>query len=129
MTSPKLHGPLERAAAEAVRNYLDALRTSRRPPGPRLTRRELQRRLAKIDFDLATQPPPMIQLRLLQERENLRERDSWQQREDAFIEVARTYSRRHGITDQTWRQMGVPPSVLRKARIPPGRRARQPTDT
>ena len=129
MTSPKFHGPLERAAAEAVRNYLDALRTARRPPGPHLTRRELQRRLAKIDLDLATQPPPMIQLRLLQERENLRERDSWQRREDAFIEVARTYSRRHGITDQTWRQMGVPPSVLRKARIPPGRRASQPTDT
>jgi hypothetical protein len=118
MRSSRLAGPLEQAAAEAVRNYLDALRSARRPTRRHLTRRELQQRLGKIDFELAVQPPPMIQLRLLQEREDLRELAQWQQREDAFVEVALTYSRRRGITHETWRQLGVPPGVLRRARIP-----------
>ena len=41
--------------------------------------------------------------------------------EDAFVEVARTYSRRHGISFATWREMGVPVTVLRRA----GLRARR----
>lgn len=118
MRSSRLAGPLEQAAAEAVRNYLDALRSARRPTRRHLTRRELQQRLSKIDFELAVQPPPMIQLRLLQERQDLRELANWQQLEDAFVEVALTYSRRRRITHETWRQLGVPPAVLRRARIP-----------
>jgi hypothetical protein len=118
MTDSRLGGPLEQAAAAAVRDYLDALRTAGHCPGPHLSRGELRKRLAKIDLDLAVQPPPMIQLRLIQERANLRARADWQRREDAFVEVALTYSRRHGITHETWRQVGVPAAVLRRARIP-----------
>jgi hypothetical protein len=118
MRSSRQAGPLEQAAAEAVRNYLDALRATQRPTRRHLTRRELQQRLNRIDLKLAIQPPPMIQLRLVQEREDLRELAKWQQLEDAFVEVALTYSRRHRITHETWRQLGVPPAVLRRARIP-----------
>jgi hypothetical protein len=118
MKSSRQAGPLEQAAAEAVRNYLDALRAAQRPTRRHLTRRELQQRLDKIDLQLTIQPPPMIQLRLIQEREDLRELAKWQQLEDNFVEVALTYSRRRRITHETWRQLGVPPAVLRRARIP-----------
>ena len=114
-------GPLEQAAAEAVRHYLDALRsgdelqTRTRPGGPP------QRRLAEIERELP-QAPPMRELRLLQERQDLLAAGTGvRQLEDAFVEVARTYSRRHGISFATWREMGVPVAVLRRA----GLRARR----
>ena len=119
MSRAPLGGPLDQAAGEAVRNYLDALQTARRPPGPHLTQAAIGRRLARIDSELAAGPPPMVQLRLVQERHDLHARAAWQQREDAFVQVASGYGRRHGITYDTWLEVGVPDSVLRRARIRP----------
>ena len=112
---------MERAAAEAVRHYLDALRAGSHVTTRHPSRRATQRRLAEIEVELAT-APPMRQLRLLQERHDLADRAKAQAQEDAFVEVARTYSRRHGISHDTWREMGVPAAVLRRAGI----RARRP---
>ncbi len=107
-------GPLEQAAAEAVRHYLDALRSGDELRTRHPSRGATARRLAEIERELP-QAPPMRQLRLLQEREDLLRRSSAFALEDEFVEVARTYSRRHGISIATWREMGVPTAVLRRA--------------
>jgi hypothetical protein len=113
-------GPLEQAASEAVRHYLDGLRAGRRP-GTAATRRATERRLATIDLELVT-ATPMHELRLVQERRDLLERARWHEQEDAFVAVARTYSERHGISYETWRAVGVTPSVLRRAGMDPTHR-------
>ena len=118
MTMSKLDGPLERAAAEAVRNYIDLLRTAPHPPGPHLTSTQVTKRLARIDIELVT-AQPMRELHLIQERHDLQERARWYEREARFVEMARAYSRRHGIMYDTWLAMGVPVRVLRRAGLRP----------
>ncbi len=119
----KLEGPLERAAAEAVRNYIDGLRTARHPPGPHLSPAAVAHRLTRIEIELLT-APPMRELHLIQERHDLQLRAQWYEREVRFVDVARSYSRRHGITYDTWLAVGVPDKVLRRAGLrrndPPG---------
>ena len=115
MARSHLGGPLEQAAAEAVRRYLDALRAGP-PPPPRPSKATVERRLAQIDDDLVT-APPIRELKLVQERHDLREVAAWYEREDAFVAAVRPYSRRHGITYETWRAVGVPASLLRRAGI------------
>ena len=111
---------MEQAAAEAVRHYLDALRAGSHLHTKHPSRRAIQRRLAEIEGEL-TKAPPMRELRLLQERHDLLERTRALKLEDAFVDAARSYSRRHGISFDTWREMGVPVSLLRKAGIRPRR--------
>ena len=120
MASAQSSGPLEQAAAEAVRHYLDALRTGGELRARYPSRRATERRLGELEVELP-QAPPMRQLHLVQEREDLLQRTQAFATEDAFVEVARTYSRRHGISFATWREMGVPVTVLRRA----GLRARR----
>ena len=43
--------------------------------------------------------------------------------EDAFVAVAAAYSRRHHIAYATWREVGVPAAVLRRAGVTPSRRS------
>ena len=62
---------------------------------------------------------PMQELKLVQERHDLGELAAWYGDEDDFVAVARTYSRRHGITFDTWREIGVPAAVLRRAGLRP----------
>jgi hypothetical protein len=49
----------------------------------------------------------------------LRERAQWYEREARFVDVARAYSRRHGITYDTWLAMGVSARILRRAGLRP----------
>jgi hypothetical protein len=37
--------------------------------------------------------------------------------EDAFVEIAESYSARQGISYQSWREIGVPAQVLARAGI------------
>jgi hypothetical protein len=57
----------------------------------------------------------MRELQLVQERHDLAELAAWYAVEDEFVAVARTYSKRHGITHRTWREIGVSAAVLRRA--------------
>ena len=64
------------------------------------------------------------QLSLIQERLNLlSEQDSLTTApdlsglEDDFVETARIYGERKGITYAAWRELGVPPAVLKRAGI------------
>ena len=120
MASAQSSGPLEQAAAEAVRHYLDALRMGGELRARHPSRRSTGRRLAELEVELP-HVPPMRRLHLVQEREDLLARSRAFAVEDAFVEVARTYSRRHGISFATWREMGVSATVLRRA----GLRARR----
>lgn len=113
-------GPLEQAAAEAVRHYVDGVKAGR-APGSAASRRAAERRLERI-ADALRDATPMQELKLVQERHDLEDRVTWYDQEDAFVEVVRPYSKRHGIAFDTWREIGVPAAVLRRAGIRPVRR-------
>jgi hypothetical protein len=109
-------GPLEQAAAAAVRHYVDAVKAGP-PAASRRLRDAARRRLQDIEVELRT-ATPMQELKLVQERHDLTELVAWYAAEDEFVAVARTYSRRHGITYDTWREIGVSAAVLRRAGVP-----------
>jgi hypothetical protein len=73
-----------------------------------------QRRLREIE-DALPAATPMRELQLVQERHDLTLLAAWFAAEDDFVAVARTYSKRHGITYGTWREIGVSAAVLRRA--------------
>jgi hypothetical protein len=122
-------GPLEQAAGRAVRNYLEALRSG--ATARRSSVDDVQRRLAEIRDELDG-APAIRRLKLVQERHELRrlleraEPTTAQSPEDAFVAVAAAYSRRHHIAYATWREVGVPAAVLRRAGLKPGGRRPAP---
>jgi hypothetical protein len=66
----------------------------------------------------------MRQLKLVQLRRDLRSELASTDREvdiaalqAAFVDVAKSYSERHGISYQSWREVGVPAAVLSQAGI------------
>jgi hypothetical protein len=110
-----------RNEGRAVRDYLGALRNHKPKRGRKRTPETIERRLAAIDEALLT-AEPIEELRMLQERRDLgielagmEENGDIKAYEDAFIEVALSYSHRHGIVYATWREIGVPAAVLREA--------------
>jgi hypothetical protein len=73
-------------------------------------------------------PPPaaptIIRLQLLQERLDLQDEleksgssERLQELEDAFVEHARSYGERKGISYAAWREIGVSTAVLKRAGI------------
>jgi len=112
-----------RNEGNAVRNYLEALRTNKPKRGRRRTRESITARLAAIDSELET-ADPMSELRLRQERRDLqREMESMGAKvdisalEEGFVAVAKSYSLRQGISYATWREIGVDAAVLKRAGI------------
>ena len=112
-----------RTEGRAVRNYLEALATHAPKRGRRRTVDSVDRRLAAITDELAT-ADPVRRLKLVQERRDLEaEREvlaapvDLAGLEDAFVEIADSYSARQGISYQSWREIGVPAQVLARAGI------------
>ena len=112
-----------RAEGRAVRHYLDALRANKPNRGRKRTPDSVQKRLDSIDGQLA-EADPMSELRLLQERRDLQQEIESMSGsvdvsalEDAFVDVAQGYSQRQGIAYATWRDVGVPAAVLKRAGI------------
>lgn len=112
-----------RLEGRAVRNYLEGLRATAPQRGRRRTVESVDRRLAAIEVELV-EADPMRQLKLVQERRDLQtERESMQQPVDidaleaGFVDVAKSYSERQGISYQSWREVGVPAAVLARAGI------------
>lgn len=112
-----------RKHGRAVRKYLEALASN----SPRQRRgqdpTELAARLEAIDDELE-HADPLRKLHLHQERLNLTSRlqaiesaAEFEAIEAAFIEVARAYGERKGISYDAWRECGVPVDVLRRAGI------------
>lgn len=112
-----------RNEGNAVRNYLEALRSNKPKRGRRRTRESIAARLATIDTELNS-ADPMNELRLRQERRDLQaelasigEKVDISALENGFVAVGKSYSDRQGISYATWREIGVDAAVLKRAGI------------
>jgi uncharacterized protein YicC (UPF0701 family) len=112
-----------RSQGRAVRRYLEALDRHRPRRGRKRTKESIQRRLGRIEEELAT-ADPLKRLQLIQERLDLAgELESMDAQVDLsgleaeFVKAAAAYSERKGISYAAWRELGVEPAVLKKAGI------------
>jgi hypothetical protein len=110
-----------RVEGRAVRAYLEALRGNKPKRGRRRTSDSIKKRLNTINDQLKS-ADPLTEVRLVQERRDLTsELDGMQSNvdlktiEDDFVKVVANYSKRQGISYASWREVGVPASVLTRA--------------
>lgn len=120
-----------RRQAKAVRDYLEALEADRsagtpgRPSDPDAVRAKIADYQQRIhDEDDSLKRVELIQKRLDSEDhlEQLETTPDLAGQLERFVQVAKEYSERKGITYTAWREMGVPASVLKSAGIPRTRR-------
>lgn len=117
-----------RIEAAAVRDYLEALESSRPRRGRQLSAEMLAERRAGIDAQLdAGDLKPIKRLELLQSRRDIdaqlaaiAEEPDMTAVEAGFIEHAASYAQRKGIQYATWREAGVSADLLTKAGISRG---------
>lgn len=110
-----------RIEGRAVTNYLNALESHRPKRGRKRTAESIARRLDIIDQKLPD-ADPINRLQMIQERldlqaeaSRLQESTDLTELEEAFIQVAKSYGERKGITKAAWLSMQVPKDVLRRA--------------
>ncbi len=127
-TKPSMSDSHKQALAEGrqqsavVRRYLELLSSTRRGPGRRRSETGIKTRLSAIEIDLL-HTTLFEELLLRQERSNLTAELAALNGEDlsaveqAFIEVAADFAERRGIAYATWRDVGVPAAVLKRAGI------------
>lgn len=109
-----------RREARAIKAYLEAL--GNRRPGRPVTPETLQARIDRIDERLAAEQDPLKKVDLVQQRidaaEALKRVEAsadLDALEKGFVDHAKGYSERKGISYAAWREAGVPAGVLRKA--------------
>ena len=114
---------LGREQGRAVRRYLEALDAHRPKRGRKRTPESIEKRLRDIEVKLDA-ADPLTRLQLLQERMNLEQELATKaagvditELEEGFVEAAREYGERKGISYLAWRQAGVEASVLKRAGI------------
>jgi len=112
-----------RTESRAVAAYLEALESHRPKRGRKRTPDSIDKRLAAIDKEMGA-AAPIKRLSLIQERlDLLKEKESLAGTVDIsglekdFCSAAKGYSERKGISYTAWRELGVPPEVLKKAGI------------
>ena len=115
-----------RAEGRAVRDYLEALRSSKPKRGRKRTPDSIKQRLAEIEQELG-ESTAIVELQLVQERRDLTaELESMgsgvdiSELEDGFVAVAKSYADRKGISYGSWRDVGVPAATLKRAGITRG---------
>ncbi len=113
-----------RLESKVVREYLEALRNSKPKRGRKRSAETIQKRLDKIETELAS-ADPLTELLLVQERrdlqdefENLGSGNDLSDAENTFVSIAKSYSERRHISYATWREIGVDAAVLKRAGIP-----------
>ena len=118
-----------REQGAAVRRYLAALEHSKTGRGRRPSTDNLHKQLETIEADLET-AEPLRRLNLLQQRRDLQAKlaqpaasKDISELEAGFVAAAAEYGNRKGIGYSTWRDVGVPAEVLRRAGVPRARRA------
>ena len=106
-----------------MRDYLDSLRTNKPKRGRKRTSDSIRKRLDAIDDELTT-ADALTELKLVQERRNLQDELESKSAavdqtavEEAFVQVAKSYGERQGISYNAWREVGVPAPVLKRAGI------------
>lgn len=112
-----------RNQGRSVRRYLEALDAHKPKRGRKRTRESMQKRLDRIDQELAG-ADPLKRLQLIQERLDLHaeleaasEKVDLSGLEQEFVDAAAAYSARKGISYAAWRELGVEPGVLKRAGI------------
>lgn len=112
-----------REEGRAVRQYLEALEAHKPRRGRKRSAESISKRIAAIDAQLGT-ADPLTRVHLVQERLELADQlrsvgsgDDLAGYEEAFVEVARSYSARKGLSYTAWREVGIDPSVLKRAGI------------
>ena len=112
-----------RAEGRIVRDYLEGLRATKPKRGRKRTPETIDRRLESIEIELES-ASPVEELLLVQERRDLIAEKAamsntidMQALEDAFVSVAKSYSESKKISYASWRDVGVAPSVLKRAGI------------
>jgi len=112
-----------RTQSRAIAAYLDALESHKPKRGRKRTAESIGKRLEAIDKQLgsanAIKRLSLIQERLdlLREQESMGETVDLSSYEDDFVASAAGYSERKGISYAAWRELGVPPAVLKRAGI------------
>lgn len=113
-----------RHESRVVRDYLEALKSSKPKRGRKRTAESIQKRLDKIEVELSS-ADPLTELLLLQERRDLQDEfealgsgADISTAEGEFVKVALDYSIRRHISYVTWREIGVDAAVLKRAGIP-----------
>lgn len=116
-----------RRESRTVKKYLSAL-NSRRPGRP-VTADAINKKLETVAAKLQTEEDPLKLLDLHQERidaedalADIQGQENVEELEKAFVEVAKSYSDRKGISYSAWRQIGVSAATLKAAGIPRTRR-------
>lgn len=123
--TPEHKAAMERGRAEGriVRDYLEALRSSKPKRGRKRTPDSIKKRLDSIASELES-ASAIDELQLVQERRDLTaELEAMDagvdltELEDNFVGVANAYGDRKGISYASWREVGVPAAVLKRAGI------------
>jgi hypothetical protein len=117
-----------RDAARAVNAYLTALEDFRPKRGRKVSKEDLDKRLAaaRADADQAIGTARLLALQLADDLENKiaglanSANDNLEQLEESFAKAAKTYADSKGISYATWRKAGVPAELLRRAGITRG---------
>lgn len=116
-----------RRESRAVKTYLNAIENRR--PGRPVTKESLEQKVATLDSKIEEESDPVKKLDLVQERldaldhmKEIESREDLDELEKAFIDVAKSYSERKGISYTAWRELGVPAATLKEAGVPRTRR-------
>jgi hypothetical protein len=117
-----------REEGRSVRNYLEAMEVHKPKRGRKRTAESIQRRLEQIKRDLP-HADPLTRVHLTQEQIDLQaelhaphEAIDLAPLEEGFVQAAKGYSDRKGISYTAWREVGVDAAVLRRAGIARTRR-------
>jgi hypothetical protein len=113
-----------REQGRAVKAYLDALERHRPRRGRQRTPDTIKARLATIEQQLPD-ASSLKRLQLIQERRNLEVELAAKSAgavdlsalEAGFVSYAKAYGQAKGIAYATWRELGVPADVLKRAEI------------
>jgi hypothetical protein len=112
-----------RTQSRAISGYLDALESNRPKRGRKRTQESIDKRLGVI-ADQFGSANGITRLALIQERMDLlAEKQAMSQAVDLsglveeFVKAAKSYGERKGISYSAWRELGVPPEVLKRAGI------------
>lgn len=112
-----------REEGRIVRQYLEALESTKPRRGRKRTPESIRKRLATIEAILP-EAEPLNRLHLVEEKQRLEAELAHSgdvvdlaALEKSFVKVARQYGDRKGISYSAWRTVGVSASVLQQAKI------------
>lgn len=116
-----------RSQSRAIKAYLSTLHSKR--PGRPVTQESLRSRLDRVSKQISESNDPLESVKLVQTKLDIEAQlarmggsQTTDELEKGFIQYAKGYSERKGISYTAWRQIGVPAAVLRQAGIKETRR-------